>query len=296
MYVQIQQGLVYETSAPHNEALAPGYYKWAMQPVGMTYRKVEMQAEQHEPFEHQRAVLYSITRFMAARPAYARLGLTYKRGFLLHGGPGCGKTTTARMAATEWVLRGGIVLMNGPQDELAGAIKKAHAPVLVLIDDVDGWDERRLTHAMDGLGDVSDVCWLATTNFIGRVSERLRRPGRFDEVIEVKAPPAGDQLEWVRGLDIPEASKAWVIEQAVDCTPSQVRELVIRAGIFGEQRPFSEAPTASAQVPPTPAAGTLGSIITVNISPAVADGKGGAMPFHTWEGNAKSDDADLDEG
>lgn len=273
MFVQIKPGFVYETSAKTFEKLKPGHYSWDHQNVGMTYQRKQLQAETHAPFEHQLAVLASIRRFMAAKAEYTRLGLAYKRGFLLHGGPGCGKTTTARMAAAEWIAAGGIVLMDGPQREVTQAIKSAHASVLVLIDDVDGWEERALTHAMDGLADVSDVCWLATTNFIGRISERLQRHGRFDEVIEVKAPKAADQLEWVRGLDISDAAKAWIVEQAVDCSPSQVRELVVRAGIFNEQRPLKETATIdAAQVPP---AGAIGKLITVNIARAVSDGQGG---------------------
>ena len=189
-------------------------------------------------------ILDRFNKFFDLGDGYRRLGLCYKRGFLFHGEPGCGKTTLARMAAEIWVQRGGMVLLEGSQGELAEALEYVDVPIMVMIDDVDCWQEANLTHAMDGLSDSSNVVWVATTNFINKVSDRLKRPGRFDEVLEVKPPPPSDIIKWVRGLPIPKAQKDWVLSNSKDLTPSEVRELVIRCHLFEERIPIKTARTA----------------------------------------------------
>ena len=100
--------------------------------------------------------------------------------------------------------------------------------------------------ALDGLGDVSNVVWVATTNHIDRISKRLQRAGRFDEVLPVTPPPPGDLLAWVAGLPVSDADKAWVTERAEGKTPSEVRELVIRRCILGGiEEPAVPEPTAT---------------------------------------------------
>ena len=183
-----------------------------------------------------------MTKFLDSAAEYAALGLTFKRGFLLHGGPGCGKTALMRMLSRLWIDRGGVVLVGGDESEVVDAIKCAGQSVLVAIDDVDDWNDARLTHALDGLGNVSNVVWVATTNYIERVSKRLQRPGRFDEVLAVTPPPPGDLLAWVAGLPISDEDKAWVAERAEGKTPSEVRELVIRRCVLGEPEQAVIAP------------------------------------------------------
>lgn len=229
------------TSAITIHELPAGAYNWDMRNDGMNFFKVEMQIEIPEPFESQREVLNRINKFVDAGDDYARLGLSYKRGMILYGDPGCGKTAVMRMAAKRHIDNGGVVLFSGPQDELAEAIKLANNKVLVAIDDVDSWHEERLTHQLDGVTDVSNVLWLATTNFINQISGRLKRPGRFDDQIKMVPPQEEDVLIWVNSLPIPQEEKNWVIENSKGLSPAHVRELVIRINIFHERKPFKES-------------------------------------------------------
>jgi SpoVK/Ycf46/Vps4 family AAA+-type ATPase len=109
--------------------------------------------------------------------------------------------------------------------------------VMVMFDDVDEQPEDRLTRIMEGTVGHTNVCWLGTTNYVERVSARLKRHGRFDEVIELaESKEQLDLLDWVNSLDIAEEERSWIIEKMPGRTPSEVRELVVRRSIYKEER------------------------------------------------------------
>lgn len=228
------------TNAVTIPELPAGAYNWDKGNDGMHFFKVNMQVEIPDPFESQRLVLERIQKFIDCADGYARLGLSYKRGMILYGKPGCGKTAVMRMAAQRHIDNGGVVLFSGPQRELAEAIKLANNKVMVAIDDVDSWHEEHLTHQLDGVSDVSNVLWLSTTNFINQISGRLKRPGRFDDQIEMKPPEDEDILVWINSIDIPQEQKDWVLANSKGLSPAHVRELVIRVHLFNERKAFTK--------------------------------------------------------
>lgn len=233
MFTQKDDAFLAAKGIPH-EYLPSKFYSWNSTHMGMFFNVKYPQKEVHVPYGYQQNILDQINLFFTLQSGYAKLGLSHKRGFLLHGDPGCGKTFIARMAAQIWIANGGIVLEGGEERELSEAVKLANNKILVIIDDVDEWDDSHLTHCMDGVQDASGICWLATTNFIDRVSDRLKRPGRFDEVIEVIPPPPADSREWVESLPIPAKQKRMVISKLEGKTPSEVREMVIRVHLLNK--------------------------------------------------------------
>jgi SpoVK/Ycf46/Vps4 family AAA+-type ATPase len=96
--------------------------------------------------------------------AFLRLGLSPPRGILLHGPPGCAKTTMARAAAT---ASGATVVTLAAADvfskyvgegerTLRAAFARARraAPAILLLDEIDGMVGSR---GSGGGGDASDV-------------------------------------------------------------------------------------------------------------------------------------------
>ena len=157
------------------------------------------------------------------KKAYSALGLSPPRGVLLHGPPGCAKTTLARAAAGS---AGVSFLSLAPADVYsssfvgdAGAVvrrafdlARSAAPCVLFFDEIDaiiggevessgshgmdrgGSAEARVLstflNEMDGVdGSVADgVLVLAATNRPGTLDKALLRPGRFDKVIYVPSP------------------------------------------------------------------------------------------------------------
>ncbi len=130
-------------------------------------------------------------------------GQHLKRGLLLFGPPGTGKTHTVRYLVGE---ASGVtcVLMSGRALGLiddAVSMARALQPSVVVLEDVDLIAEQRELHlgpqpllfnlldAMDGLDGDSDVAFVLTTNRVDLLEEALsQRPGRVDLAVEVPRP------------------------------------------------------------------------------------------------------------
>lgn len=144
----------------------------------------------------------ALLSFMRQRKELARLGLGRKRGLLLTGSPGTGKTSIVR-----WLLKEApdytAVLVRGetPQDIRACFnLARIMAPSMVVIEDVDlvGVDRYKnglapflgaLMTEMDGLQTNEDVIILMTSNDSSEMEAALvRRPGRVDHIVEVGLP------------------------------------------------------------------------------------------------------------
>lgn len=155
--------------------------------------------------EVQKDKIYQNTiLFIREKDALAKRGVSVRRGVLLSGPPGCGKTATCRAVASElkittiWVTGNSI---GRVQDIISlFNIAKDLGPTLIIMEDVDGIGFARgeggtnpllseLLTQMDGFSTTDGVIVLATTNNPFAVDSALRdRPSRFDRHFSV-APP-----------------------------------------------------------------------------------------------------------
>jgi len=150
---------------------------------------------------------------------FERLGVEPPKGVLLHGPPGTGKTLLAKAVATE--TDANFILLNGPEimSKFYGESEKKirdifeeaekNAPSIVFIDEIDsiapqredvgGEVERRvvsqLLTMMDGLQSRGKVVVIAATNRVNAIDPALRRPGRFDREVELRAPDKKGRLQ-----------------------------------------------------------------------------------------------------
>lgn len=218
-----------------HDDIPPGMYVVGYDPSGPYMKKVDAFDDEIVPYASQQAILDEIEQFANARHMYESLGFKWTRGFLLHGAPGCGKTATMRLAVRDWIARGGIVIDVGESGVGNVDAFKIDSPIMFMIDDVDQLDEddqTTLTHLMDGMEDRRGV-WIATTNFLDEVQERLRRKGRFDREIETVPPPKEDSEISIDALPITDEQKE-VIKSLItpEMTPAEIREVVIQTVIL----------------------------------------------------------------
>eukprot|EP00803_Ostreobium_quekettii_P007029 evm.model.scf_827.4 EVM.evm.TU.scf_827.4 scf_827:40391-46953(+) len=163
---------------------------------------------------------------VARADAFRRLGLTAPRGVLLHGPPGCCKTTLARAVATESGARllplscAQVYSMYAGEGEaiLRETFRRGRmsAPAIILLDEVDAIAGRRagagdpsgprtgsrllsaLLTEMDGLELARGVLVLGATNRPGALDHALVRPGRMDVVLFVPPPDEEGRLQTLR--------------------------------------------------------------------------------------------------
>lgn len=150
------------------------------------------------PDDPSTEVLKHIVEFWDKREAFEELGITYKRGIILYGPPGSGKSVTIYRLANMLQRYNAIMLPCRSAGEATTALEivKRLEPtrkVVVILEDIDGMISRRgdedLTYLLDGGTDVSNVLFIATTNYPDRIPPRvLNRPSRFDVRIEIGMP------------------------------------------------------------------------------------------------------------
>lgn len=182
-------------------------------------------------------------------------GQHLKRGLLLYGPPGVGKTHTVRYLTAS--LTGTTVIqLTGSAMHLIGeacSVARALAPAMMVVEDVDLIaDERgvhpgghpllfQLLNEMDGLAEDADVVFVLTTNRADLLEPALAaRPGRVDQAVELTLPDAASRralLELYRGrLEMNTARLDAVIERTEGVTASFLKELMRRAAVFAAER------------------------------------------------------------
>lgn len=177
-------------------------------------------------------LLRAVDLFCEGEEWYRDQGLAWRRGVLLYGPPGNGKTLVARMLASRFLDRGAAVYAYTPCDGCDnGALRRAfvqasvQAPALLILEDVDGLAETRITRdgllsLLDGsVGGVRGVFLVATTNYPEAVDPALvGRTGRFDHAIELPAPTAGQRATYLGGWWQPGDARHALIDAAVAAT------------------------------------------------------------------------------
>ena len=196
-------------------------------------------------------------------------GQHLKRGLLLHGAPGTGKTHTVRYLMGR-MRDCTVILITGQAMrfiEPAAALARRLQPAMVILEDVDLVAEDRSFHdssspllfalldAMDGIGADADVTFVLTTNRAEMLERALvDRPGRVDLAMEIPKPDRQARERLIRlyaGRLALDADLAPVIEATEGATASFIKELLRRAVLAalrspGELHALTDADLATA--------------------------------------------------
>jgi len=100
------------------DALPPGFYDISVDQAGSIFF-VPYRARTEELLRFPDAatdkIVSEIETFWEREHVFAKFGLPFKRGILLYGPPGGGKTCTLQLLARDVVARGGIVIIYQPE-------------------------------------------------------------------------------------------------------------------------------------------------------------------------------------
>jgi hypothetical protein len=189
--------------------------------------------------------------FFAREGWFRSLKLPFRRGYLLHGPPGNGKTSVIRAMLSRRRMRG-LTLNFFSQDvedkDLEVMFDRAAecAPSMVVLEDIDRAfpknqsasarskvSMQQLLNCLDGIGTKDGVVVVATANEPTALDPAiLRRPGRFDRVVLLSNPNAQLRLQYLRKLNclFAESDLETAIDLADGFSFAQMREVYILAG------------------------------------------------------------------
>jgi hypothetical protein len=201
------------------------------------------------------------------RDSLNRYGQHLKRGILLYGKPGTGKTHTVKYLLSQSEGATAILLSGGSLARISEAATMARAlqPSIVVLEDCDLIAEDRsfghgpqpllfeVLDAMDGLDNDADVAFVLTTNRVDMLERALaQRPGRVDLAVDIPLPAQAERVGLVklyaRGIPFSAEAVQDAAERTEGTTASFARELVRRAVVAAalEDTPVGDTHLAKA--------------------------------------------------
>jgi transitional endoplasmic reticulum ATPase len=173
------------------------------------------------------ALTNDILGFYKSKDKYKRFGVPWKRGIILHGVPGCGKTITIKAVMNSLnetsqriptLYVKSFVSGNGPQQAIRDIFRRARetAPCFLVIEDLDSMvtDEVRsyFLNEVDGLDSNDGILILGSTNHLDKLDPAIvKRPSRFDRKYAFRPPILEERVlyakYWRKKIEsIPEVS------------------------------------------------------------------------------------------
>jgi len=259
LWAETADGVFAAALSPFGPKLPPGNYTIGQTSTG-DIRFIKKGARDEPLLRFPGAVddiIKEIDFFWSRKEVYKALNLPFRRGILLYGPPGSGKTSVLRLALEDVAERGGIGIIFNNIALLSDGYPilrsiQPDTPVIVVIEDLDNYcgntyQESMILDFLDGVAEgASNTVFIATTNYIDKLPDRIKnRPSRFDKKFEIGFPVADHRLQYMQrlidsipaGLDtyqdrLPIASGQFVTDTE-GLSLAHVKELFIAVSILG---------------------------------------------------------------
>lgn len=254
-----------------NEEFLPSYNTIGFVPAGIYEiiynNKIGSETLKKQPFKTDELyslpsdeiidILKDIDNFWSMKDQYNKYRFLHKRGILLYGEPGCGKSGIIQMVSKNIIEKGGMVINIKDEDDVERFSQfipsfreiEPNRNLIIILEDIDSiagensYSISKLLNILDGVKQIENVVYIATTNYPEKLQERItNRPSRFDRRYKVELP--GEEIrrcfienkltkEDLMKIDLEE----W-IKKTEGMSLSHLKEVVISVIIMG--RDFQE--------------------------------------------------------
>lgn len=254
-------GKVYIPSARTVPALKPGVYEIkASDSIGIFFEKIETRIEGllRFPDTNSIKVIEEIEKFWKLENIFEEHNLSYKRGILLWGPAGSGKSATIQILCHDIIKNHNGVVFNFTHPALVkDGVRKfreiqPNTPFIMMMEDIDSiistYNESTVLNILDGVESFNKCVYIATTNYPERLGARIiNRPSRFDKRFKIDFPNAESRKMYLESLMTEKTIKEhnvdidkWVTDTD-KFSVAHLKELFIAVVILGDD--YSEAVT-----------------------------------------------------
>lgn len=191
-------------------------------------------------------VIKEIETFWNAADRYAQRGYRHRRGYMLYGPQGSGKSSIVQQTISRIGERGGLVFLCTCPPELMNRalhnfrLVEPRRPVLCIFEDVDSiiaaHGDKEILSLLDGESQIDFVLNLATTNYPERLDRRIvARPRRFDRIIKVDMPGPNVREAYFKAklTDASHAEIASLVEKSDGLSFAAMAEIIISVKCLG---------------------------------------------------------------
>jgi len=238
--------------------LNPGVYEiFCSNTSGIYFQKVSVNTDDliRFPETNSEKVIDEIKKFWEREDSFRKYELSYKRGIILWGPAGSGKSCTVKLVSADIIERGGVVFKFGSPGLFTEGVRifreiQPDTPIVVLMEDLDSilecYNESDVLNLLDGVDQIDKVVYLATTNFPERLGGRiLNRPSRFDKRHKMGHPQKKSRMIYFQHLIDEKTQKEYNIDlnkwvkDTRDMSIAHLKELFVAVCILGN--PYDEA-------------------------------------------------------
>ena len=200
------------------------------------------------------SILSDIKIFWRKRETYKEYNFVHKRGILLYGDPGCGKSGIIQLCVKNLIEEENGIVINIKEDEDFKAFVEfvptirtiePERPLIVILEDIDSlagedrYSTTKLLNILDGVKQIENVVYIATTNYPEKLQERItNRPSRFDRRYEVQMPSRAIRESYIKNKlsddDLKNINLEEWLDSSEDMSLSHLKELVISVIVMGK--------------------------------------------------------------
>jgi SpoVK/Ycf46/Vps4 family AAA+-type ATPase len=191
-------------------------------------------------------ILREIESFWDLGEKFQKHGYLHRRGYLLYGPQGAGKSSVVHQVVHRIIKAGHVAVFCEHPGFLTRAMEvfrkiEPDRPVVCLFEDIDAIIETHgdseLLQWLDGSHQINKVINIATTNYPERLDRRIvSRPRRFDRIIKIESPTSAIRETYL-SRKLPDLAKSGQMAQWVQMTDglsfAALAELVISVACLG---------------------------------------------------------------